>query len=371
MPHTTVLQACASPVATGVPSDLIELADSWDLVAAGSGSPIQHYAWVSACAEAFATASDLRVFVVGPHERPVALAPLIRRSGALPRLELLGVRELYEPMDLVYQSPAAATTLAGVLALVGLPLLLQRVRADSPTVSAMKVAWRGSGVVICRPALGSPWIALDDRWGELEPPLNAGRRSDLRRAQRQAEKIGPVSCQIVAPAPEELDSLLDDVVGVEAASWKGRHGTALARDPVRHAFYRRYAAAACRAGILRLCFLRIGNRIAAAQIAVESEERFWLLKIGYDQGFARCSPGVLLLRETVRHAAQRGLRSYEFLGTPAPWIRAWTEDVHPCVSIRAYPARPCGVGALTADVARAAWCGPLGVRLPSAPLVPM
>ena len=356
-PHPAVLEAPVSRAPAGVLSDLTELADSWDLVAAGSGSPMQHYAWVSACAEAFSTGSDLRIFVVGPHERPLAVAPLIRRSGALTRLELLGVRELFEPTDLVYQSPAAATTLASVLAHTGLPLFLERVRADSPTVSAMKLAWRwrGSGVVICRPALGSPWIALDDRWGESEPPLNARRRSDLRRAQRQAEKIGPVSCQIVCPAPEELDPLLDDVVRVEAASWKGQQRTALARDPARHAFYRCYTAAACRAGILRLCVLRVGDRIAATQIAVESEERFWLLKIGYDQALARCSPGMLLLRETVRHAAQRGLRSYEFLGTPEPWIRAWTEQLHPCVSIRAYPARPRGMVTLAADALHAGW----------------
>ena len=62
---------------------------------------------------------------------------------------------------------------------------------------------------------------------------------------------------------------------------------------------------------------------------------------------------MLLLRETVRHAALRGLRSYEFLGAPEPWIRIWTERVRPCVSVRAYPARPWGVAAVTADLVHA------------------
>jgi CelD/BcsL family acetyltransferase involved in cellulose biosynthesis len=98
-----------------------------------------------------------------------------------------------------------------------------------------------------------------------------------------------------------------------------------------------------------LCFLRIGDRIAAAQLAVESDERFWLLKIGYDEAFARYSPGNLLMRETVRYAANRGLLSYEFLGTPEQWTRMWTDRIRACVSIRAYPARPWGVAALVAD----------------------
>jgi len=151
---------------------------------------------------------------------------------------------------------------------------------------------------------------------------------------------------------------------VEASSWKGRQGTALACDPAQGAFYRRYAAAACRKGILRLCFLRIGDHTAAVEFAVEAEERFWLLKMGYDEAFARCSPGMLLLRETVREAANRGLRSFEFLGFPEGWIRMWTERVRPCLSIWAYPATPSGMAALTAHVAQTGW-RKLGRRLGS------
>ena len=356
MPITTVREAAvASHGQISVHSSLTELGDSWDQLAVGSGSPMHHYAWMSACREAFSIPPDLHVVVVGSPDRPAAIAPLVRRQSRLPRLELVGVRELGEPMDLVYRTAADATTLAEALAQLSLPLFLERVPAESATVSAVKAAWRGLGIVICRPALACPWIALDHRWGEPEPPLEAGRRSDLRRAHRNAEKIGPVRCQIVSPTPTELDPLLDEALRVEAAGWKGRRGTALATDPAQSAFYRRYAAAACRAGILRLCFLHVGDRIAAMQFAVESEERFWLLKVGYDEAFARCSPGMLLLRETVRHAANRGLRSYEFLGAPEPWIRIWTKHVRPCLSIRAYPAKACGIAALTADLVQAGW----------------
>ena len=165
--------------------------------------------------------------------------------------------------------------------------------------------------------------------------------------------MGAVAVQIVSPTAADLDSLLDEFVHVEAANWKGRHGTALAVDSLRGRFFRRYAAYACRAGTLRLCVLRIAGRPAAAQFAIESGNRFWLLKIGYDERFASCSPGVLLIAETVKYAASRGLHSYEFLGVAAPWTRPWTRQEHPCVSIRAYHARPSGLATLAADVAHA------------------
>lgn len=336
-------------------SGLDQLANSWDQLAAGSGSPMQQYAWGSACAETLSRPSELHLVVVGPLQRPVAIAPLIRRQGELPRLELLGLRELHEPMDFVYREAADVAMLAEAVAQVGLPLFLERVPAESLTVSAVKHVYGGSGVVICRPAPGWPSLVLDRRWAQSEPPIEAGRRSDLRRARRHAERIGQVTCEAVSPAPTELDRLLDEVFRVEAASWKGRRGTALASDPVRGAFYRRYAVAACRAGVLRLCFLRVGDRVAAVQFAIESDERFSLLKIGYDEAFARCSPGMLLMEETIRDAAKRGLRSYEFLGTAEPWTRVWTGRVRPCVSVRAYPLRRWGLAALTADVAQTGW----------------
>jgi CelD/BcsL family acetyltransferase involved in cellulose biosynthesis len=208
--------------------------------------------------------------------------------------------------------------------------------------------------VIGQAARGCPWIPLDARWTQPEQQLNAGRRSDLRRAMRTAGTMGPVTFDVARPTPGELGPLLDEAFRVEAGSWKGRAGTALASDSVRAPFYRWYAAAACRTGNLLVCFLRIGGKAAAMQIAVTCGERFWLLKIGFDDAFARCSPGTLLIRETVRYAASQGMQAYEFLGVDEPWTRMWTERVRPCVSLRAYPANWHGLSGLATDVGRVA-----------------
>jgi CelD/BcsL family acetyltransferase involved in cellulose biosynthesis len=185
--------------------------------------------------------------------------------------------------------------------------------------------------------------------------LSAGRRSDVRRARRLAENLGPVSCAVETPTPGNLDRLLDEALRVEAAGWKGAAGSAVLHDTLRRPFYQRYAATACADGTLRLCYLRIGDRVAAMQMAVECGQRFWLLKIGHDEAFARCSPWMLLILETLRYAAACGLRSYEFLGSPAPWTRMWTKDLHPCLALRVYPARGRAIAALATDVARSGW----------------
>jgi CelD/BcsL family acetyltransferase involved in cellulose biosynthesis len=282
----------------------------------------------------------------------------VTRCGERARLEALGVRDLDEPSDLLFAHPAALAELAEALAALAQPLWLPRLPADSPSVAALQRAFRGRGLVYRSAAPSYPRIPLDADWTEPERHFNAGRRSDFRRAERRAAAWGPLRYEILSPTPAEVPPLLDAMYRVEAACWKGRVGGALGCDEARGAFFRRYAPAAAARGILRLCFLRVGGQPAAVQLAVECGQRYWLLKIGYDEQFARCSPGALLLLQTLRYAATRGLRSYEFLGTSQPWTRMWTDRRQECVALRAYPWRARAVATLARDAARYA-----GIRL--------
>jgi CelD/BcsL family acetyltransferase involved in cellulose biosynthesis len=327
------------------PGAVAMLAPVWDRL---STSPMQHTIWAQAWLDVFGKEHRLRFFAAGAPDAPAAIAPLVARLRGPERLELLG-GELHEETDVLGTDVEALDAMARDLAARKIPLLLRRVPAASPFVGAVRKAYSGRGIVLLRAMPGSPYLVLEDRCAEPEQLFCSRRRADLRRARRRADSLGEVRAEVVAPPPELLGELLEEAFSVEAASWKGENGTALAADAARGAFYRRYAEAAARRGILRLCFLRIGGRAAAMQIAVESHNRFWLLKIGYDAEFARCSPGTLLMLETVRGAAAQGLESYELLGVPEAWTRMWTSAERGSVSLRAYPAGFSGVGALALD----------------------
>jgi CelD/BcsL family acetyltransferase involved in cellulose biosynthesis len=341
---------------------LDQLAGVWDSLAATSASPMQQYIWARACTEAFDSDGRLSMVAVGSAAHPVALAPLVNRGRMVSRLEMLGVRELYEPMDFLYADPSHLPALANALAEMGAVLYLGRLPADSPVIAALRKAYRLRGWVHTLPAASYPYIALNADWMEPERQFNAGRRSDFRRAQRHADKMGSVSYEVTYPTPAELDTLLEEAYAVESAGWKADKGTALKVDPALGAFYRRYAAAACEKGILRLFFFRIDGRAVAMQLAVECFDRFWLLKIGYDERFSRCSPGTLLMLHTLKYAAERGLGSYEFLGLAESWTSNWTQTLRPSISLRAYPLRWQGIATLIGDLTRLAW-----IKLRTAP----
>jgi CelD/BcsL family acetyltransferase involved in cellulose biosynthesis len=315
---------------------------------------MQDFIWVRAVAEVFAPSGRLQVLVLKDGGRVKAAAPLFLRGGE-PCLELLGVSTLFEPADAVWADDAALHELARALASLGRPLSLKRIPESSALPRAVARAFRGRGVLISRPDAPWPFITLDPGWADPESKFGSKRRAYLRRARRLAEESGAVSYEALTPTPENFDALYEQALAVEAAGWKGDAGTSLRQDPLRGEFYRRYAQAACRKGVLRLCFLRVGGETAAMQLAVEDRDRFWLLKIGYREKFSHCSPGNLLIRESVAYAAQKGLKTIAFLGLMEPWKKQWTEEESPCVILRGYPWGIRAAARLARDVAGYAW----------------
>ena len=299
----------------------------------GFAIPMQSRAWVQARLRLLAQPSAVRLFAVRTGEAVDAIAPLFRHGRWLRELPLM-----FEPSDLVWSTPDSLRRLATALAAQPLPLYLERVPADSPTIAALRRAYALRGVLRLRPAMPTPFIELGEGARDIDACLNAGRRSDLRRAERRAQALGAVTCELHSPAGgEELAPLLDEAYGVEARSWKAARGTALSTDRAQGEFIAAFAREASREGLLRIALLRIDGRAAAMQIGVQWRRRFWLLKSSYDQAHASCSPGQLLMLHTLRHAISEGLLSYEFMGVMDDWTRLWTRRTRQYLQVRAYP----------------------------------
>jgi CelD/BcsL family acetyltransferase involved in cellulose biosynthesis len=333
-------------------SSLAELSSGWTRLAAEAGTtPIQDAAWSSAAAETVDAGPALAVVVVGSLERPRAVAPLFRRGR---QFELLGAGKLSEPSELLAEDSDALHELAGGIAALRTPVLLQRLPADSPSIPALKQAFRPFGVVVTRGSAPHAVIRLDEEWTKPEGRLSKRRASDLRRARRRAEGEGEVDVELLAPEEAEVDELLDDAFAIEARSWKGQEGTALALDSERGSFYRRYLSWAAEREELRISFLRIGGRRVAMQLAVAWGSRLWLLKIGHDDAVKRCSPGMLLLLEVVRAAAADGMEAVQLLGGVEPWTSMWTDELQDCATVAAYPPRMGSLSAVLGHIGAAA-----------------
>jgi len=314
--------------------------ESWNEIPSSFAGPTHELDWFQACIKAFRL--EPHIVAVGPPAHPRALAPLALVRG---RLEAVGVRQLSEPMGFLAADKAATLELVEALARLGLPLFLHRIPTSSPVLPALRRAWRRA-ILIERPMSSCPVLVLDKGWAEPEARLSSRRQSDLRRARRRA---GQIDAEVLTPTPDKTPALVETALNVEMKSWKGRNGTAILQLPGRADFFRRYCMMKAADGSLRLAFLKIDGEYAAMQIAVERDDAYWVLKIGYDEKFSRCSPGQLLTSHSIGWAAARGLSSYEFLGKAEKWISLWTESQRPCVAIGVYPPRVASALAAARD----------------------
>ncbi|MEK7390206.1 MAG: GNAT family N-acetyltransferase [Elusimicrobiota bacterium] len=325
---------------------------AWRRLESRGTHPTQQFIWMKACAEIFARPGELRIVQLEEDGETIAIAPLIARQASR-RWEFLGMDETQEPTDALYADARAARSLAAGLVALRVPLAMERIPEASQLPAAFENACRLRGLCIRRQAAAYPSLELRASDGEHITPLNSGRRSDLRRAERKAREMGVVSYEMLSPTPETVGTLLEQAMSVEASSWKLQAKTALVLDAVLADFYKTFTYAASEQGVLRLSFLRIGGRAAAMQLAVEAHGRLWLFKIGYDEHFARCSPGNLLLQEVIRHCAKQGLKSIDFLGTVEPWTRNWTQRETSCLMLRSYPPTLAGGVDLAQDALQA------------------
>jgi CelD/BcsL family acetyltransferase involved in cellulose biosynthesis len=176
-------------------------------------------------------------------------------------------------------------------------------------------------------------------------------RAGFRRKRRQLAAGGTVSFESSAPDPDAAVRLLGELVQVEASGWKQRSGSALASRPSLHAFFadltRRFAARRQ----VRLSFLRRDGAAVAAQLGLQYGNRYWELKVGYDERWHAASPGRILLWEMLRESFDRGLRAYEFLGTGDGQQTAWSTSESALSTLVFYPYSARGAVAVARDAA--------------------
>lgn len=336
------------------PIEIKSLANVWNELAEHFKTPLLRNEWFAACAEAFCQPGQLLVVINKSQGEINAIAALASvQNRGFKRLELLGTSFLNEPSGFIYKDQDALEELMDGIIKMKKPVILCGLRSVSAEVFILRNMNRKCFFLVLRNAAGSPFLPIAATWAEFEANMSSRRRYDLRRARKRAETLGEVQFEIVPSNRENLDHYFEEVIHVEAAGWKGRQGTALLFDERLRSFFYLYSKAASQLGKLRLCFLRINNELAAALLAVEYFNRFWVLKIGYDEAFSRCSPGILLIHETIRYAFENELDAYEFLGSNDPWIHMWTEQNHAYLTARIYPLSVGGSFRLATDAALA------------------
>jgi len=333
------------------PEELRDLEPEWRRLARKHGSPLLDFDWFFSAASTCCPPGKLFVTVYRGPRGKIAIAPLFERNGH-GELEILGTDLLSEPSGFLYSVPSAVAGLLPVLQQGGKSLFLKRIPVDSTERRLFQRFNLKRFFVTDEFENRAPYLPIVGSWQKFEASLSSRRRSDLRRARRRAEAMGRVEVHIWQPEVAGLQPQLERFYSVEAASWKGRNRTAILYRPRLRRFFDRFARLAAERGTLRLGKLTIGGEDAAGFLAVVYENRFFLLKIGYNDAFRKASPGILLIHEAIRYAFEKKLSTFEFLGYDEPWLHLWKPQYRNYLFLRAWPIGPAGAWRFLQNVLR-------------------
>lgn len=321
----------------------------WDELADRVGAPpFMRPGWFAAWWAAFGRGS-LEILVLRRDGRMTAVLPMARRAGALTSLS-----NWHTPVFGATAEPCAEPELARRLLDRGARrVALGMIDADAPLVAACRGAR-----VLARTMQRSPYLTIAGTWDEfVRNRVSSNRRHDLRRRRRRLAERGEVALEI--SAGDDLDRRLDEGFALEARSWKGGTGTAIASRPETRRFYADVARWAAGRGELVLAFLRVDGRPVAFDLTLEARGVHYGLKTGYDPDYRRFAPGLLLRAEMLARAFGHGLQVVEFCGDAVPWKLEWTQTWHERVQVQAFA--PGIAGRL--DCAAQAYGRPLARRV--------
>jgi len=221
-----------------------------------------------------------------------------------------------------------------------------RILHTSPTIDALASTDLGWPMTTREVGVGS-YLDSVGPFDEHCAGLSSKLRKNLRRGFAQLGQGATVTFDVAAPEvpdPRRLEAFLR----LEATTWKGEAGTAIASSPALKSFYETLVERLAAGGHLQWFLLQRGEEIVAALMGVRSGRSLALWKTAYDQAYASVSPGNLMMERFLRSAFESDSITRVNCLSNAPWIARWNTTPEPHWRVRAYPpsAGPLAFGLL-------------------------
>ncbi|HEY0012502.1 MAG TPA: GNAT family N-acetyltransferase [Allosphingosinicella sp.] len=153
-----------------------------------------------------------------------------------------------------------------------------------------------------------------------EAAVRKKKRKELGRLRSRLAELGDVRFETLE-RPEDAPGWCEDFLALEAAGWKGKDGSAFAREPRTAAFFREMFAGAFEAGKLEVLRLAVDGKPIAMLVNLHAEGGGFSYKIAFDEDYARYSPGVMIEIENLRLLARPGFA----------WMDSCAAEDHPMI----------------------------------------
>ncbi|HKU15958.1 MAG TPA: GNAT family N-acetyltransferase [Steroidobacteraceae bacterium] len=304
-----------------------------DLVASGGFNPSLHPDWLGITLSVWNLRTSSSVALIEEGERCLAIIPFMvrRRTVAgvpLRCLELCSNVLAYHPE--IVAAGDVERALRALLADRRLPkwdvLRLANLPETGPTACAARaLAAEGSGGLSRREAERSPYLTITSDWQSYLKTRPKKLRSNITRCERMMRDAGE-SGMTWYESGSDVTALLQEMLVVEAASWKAGAGIDIRGDAPEAAYYTRLLPWLAQHGLMANMLYVHGKPAAYALCA---NWRGWVgqLKTSFTEQLR--DAGSRVINASLERAFVAGAREYDFLGDAAFHKLRWTESIRP------------------------------------------
>jgi CelD/BcsL family acetyltransferase involved in cellulose biosynthesis len=342
--------------------ELSGLAESWN--ALSGGVPFRQWAWCTTWWRHYGDAD--RLFVLAARDDAgelVAIAPwYISRHPAKGRVvRFLGSGEVcsdYQTLLCVSgrEDEAAAAMAAWLSHAKQRPRrpawdLLEFSGIEAADVAMQRLFARlagGGNHVHTRRGVNCWRLELPATWEEYLARLSKNHRGRMRRLERRVFGTGRAVWHTVQ-TEEQFPAAFDRLVELHERRWQARGEPGVFASPRFTAFHRDVALQLLRRGQLRLHWLELEGRAAAAAYHFASRGVVYIYQGGMEPELLHEEPGSLSHLATLKQALAEGARTIDFLRGDEPYKPHLRAQPLACVDVRVVPRR------ITSRLRHTAW----------------
>jgi CelD/BcsL family acetyltransferase involved in cellulose biosynthesis len=340
------------------------LAPDWNrLFAAGAVDPSLGSGWSKAMLRNhLAGSSEWFITVVRDAGRVVAIVPwMYARARVLgcAVTTLQPVQQLSGTHGGLLLEPGHAAAVEGCIASVHkLPwdlLRISRLLESEASTDGIEAGLRAQ--LPCHARLDGPsyHLTLPDSYGAYLKARSGKFRNYLKRAEKKLAALG--ACTLESATPGHEPAAFEELLGIERASWKHAHGTAITAVPHQTGFYRDLICGADRPASMHLTFLRLDGVAVAYNLGLLVGDCYYYLKTSYREEHRPHGAASVARARLIEQLIGRNVRTLDFAGEPYEWEQQWATEVRWHRSLVAYNGTPMGrvmrlLGALRNGIAR-------------------
>ncbi|MEE9424427.1 MAG: GNAT family N-acetyltransferase [Methylococcales bacterium] len=289
--------------------------------------------WLAAISNAFEIDDQVDVWcATDDQDQLIALIPFQRKSTAvygipLKTIELTTSIISYHAMPLgVATQPELLTLFLQTIGSWDLCVMPNLVAEDPVYQQLLDQLNSQSHTVQIIPGAASPYLTITADWDTYLASRSRSFRYRLKRKAKAVAKAGEISVRWYTDELE-IDQLLEEMLRIEANSWKVEAGMSIAHRPVEQRYYERLLPLMATNGLLMANVLYIDNKPVAYGLCYNFKQCWGQLKTSFDDHFKEFSPGTHLVDLSVEQAFRDGAREFDFLGDRMRHKLEWTDQV--------------------------------------------